>query len=96
MSVSVRTYKNHRYPIEIVTRAVWLYFRFNLSLRDVEEMLLDRGIVVSYETIRRRCRKHCPDYARRVRRKAPTKGDVWHRWRRLNRLVGADLILGFS
>lgn len=55
MIVSARTYKNHRYPIEIVARAVGLYFRFNLSLRDVEEMLLDRGIVVSYETIRRWC-----------------------------------------
>lgn len=72
------TYKNHRYPIEIVARAVWLYFRFNLSLRDVEEMLLERGIVVSYETIRRWCRKHGPGYARRLRRKAPTKDDVWH------------------
>lgn len=47
MTVSAPTYKNHRYPIEIVARAVWLYIRFNLSLRDVEEMLLDRGIVVS-------------------------------------------------
>lgn len=78
MTVSAPTYKNHRYPIEIEARAVWLYFRFNLSLRDVEEMLLDRGIVVSYETIRRWCRKHGPDYARRIRRKAPTKDDVWH------------------
>jgi putative transposase len=78
MTVSAPTYKNHRYPIEIVARAVWLYFRFNLSLRDVEEMLLDRGIVASYETIRRWCRKHGPDYARRIRRKAPTKDDVWH------------------
>lgn len=55
MTVSAPTYKNHRYPIEIVARAVWLYFRFNLRLRDVEEMLLDRGILVSYETIRRWC-----------------------------------------
>jgi putative transposase len=78
MTVSAPTYKNHRYPIEIVARAVWLYFRFNLSLRDVEEMLFDRGIVVSYETIRRWCRKHGFDYACRIRRKAPTKGDVWH------------------
>ncbi len=76
--MSAPTYKNHRYPIEIVACAVWLYFRFNLSLRDVEEMLLDFGIVVSYETIRRWCRKHGLDYARRIRRKAPTKGDVWH------------------
>ncbi|MBA9036883.1 putative transposase, partial [Rhizobium leguminosarum] len=76
--MSAPTYKNHRSPIEIVARAVWLYFHFHLSLRDVEEMLLDRGIVVSYETIRRWCRKHGLDYARRIRRKAPTKGDVWH------------------
>jgi putative transposase len=78
MSMTGPTYKNHRYPIDIVARAVWLYFRFNLSLRDVEEMLLERGIVVSYETIRRWCRKHGPDYARRLRRKVPTKDDVWH------------------
>jgi putative transposase len=61
-----------------VARVVRLYFRFNLSLRDVEEMLLERGIVVSYQTIRRWCRKHGPECARRLRRKAPTKGDVWH------------------
>lgn len=76
--MSASTQKNHRYPIEIVARAFWLYFRFNLTLRDVEEMLLDRGIVVSYETIRRWCRKHGPDYARRVLRKSPTKDDAWH------------------
>lgn len=52
MSSAASTYKNHRYSIEIVARAIWLYFRFNLSLREVEEMLLERGIVVSYETIR--------------------------------------------
>ncbi|GLR60437.1 hypothetical protein GCM10007919_51660 [Rhizobium indigoferae] len=46
MTVSAPTYKNDRYPIEIVARDVWLYFRFNLSLRDVEEMLFDFGIVV--------------------------------------------------
>jgi putative transposase len=78
MSRTAPTYKNHRYPIEIVARAVWLYFRFNLSLRDVEEMLLERGIAVSYETIRRWCRKHGPDYARRLRRTPPSKDDVWH------------------
>ncbi|MER8671595.1 IS6 family transposase [Mesorhizobium sp. M1156] len=76
--MSAPTYKNHRDPIEIVARAVWLYFRFDLSLRYVEEMLLDRGIVVYYETIRRWCRKHGPGYARRIRCKAPTKDDVWH------------------
>jgi len=57
---------------------VWLYYRFPLSLRLVEEMLLERGIVVSYETIRCWARKFGPDYARRLRRKAPSPDDVWH------------------
>jgi transposase-like protein len=47
------SYKNHRFPPQVIAHAVWLYFRFPLSLRHVEEMLLERGIVVSYETIRR-------------------------------------------
>ncbi|MCV0429822.1 MAG: IS6 family transposase [Roseibium sp.] len=78
MSSSAPTCKNHRYPIEIVARAIWLYFWFNLSLREVEQMLLERGIVVSYETIRRWYRKHGPDYVRRLHRKVPTMTDVWH------------------
>jgi putative transposase len=47
------SYKRHRFPPEIIAHAVWLYFRFPLSLRLVGEMLLERGIVVSYETVRR-------------------------------------------
>jgi transposase-like protein len=62
------TYKRHRFPPEIIAHAVWLYFRFPLSLRLVEEMLLERGIVVSYETIRRWGKKFGPEYARRLRR----------------------------
>lgn len=77
MSRPAATYKNHRFPIEIVAHA-WLYYRFGVSLRDVEELLLERGIVVSYETIRRWAKRHGADYARRVRRKAPAKDDVWH------------------
>jgi putative transposase len=57
------SYKRHRFPPEIIAHAVWLYFRFPLSLRLVEEMLLERGIVVSYETVRRWGRKFGPDYA---------------------------------
>lgn len=72
------SYKRHRFPPEIIAHAVWLYFRFPLSLRLVEEMLLERGIVVSYETIRRWGRKFGPDYARRLRRKQPSRHDVWH------------------
>src|SRR6478736_1022971 len=72
------SYKRHRFPPQIIARAVWLYFRFPLSLRLVEEMLLERGIVVSYETIRRWAKKFGPDYARRLRRKQPSRNDVWY------------------
>jgi putative transposase len=57
---------------------VWLYFRFPLSLRLVEEMLLERGIVVSYETVRRWALKFGPEYARRLKRKRPSRRDIWH------------------
>jgi putative transposase len=72
------SYKRHRFSSEIIAHAVWLYFRFPLSLRLVEEMLLERGIVVSYETIRRWALKFGPDYARRLRRKQPRPNDIWH------------------
>jgi putative transposase len=72
------SYKRHRFPPEIIAHPVWLYFRFPLSLRLVEEMLLERGMVVSYETIRRWALKFGPDYARRLKRKRPSRRDVWH------------------
>lgn len=71
-------YKRHRFPASIIAHAVWLYFRFPLSLRLVEEMLLERGIVVSHETIRCWAKKFGPDYASRLRRKVPSASDVWH------------------
>jgi putative transposase len=72
------SYKRHRFPPEIIAHAVWLYFRFPLSLRLVEEMLLERGVVISYETIRRWALKFGPAYARRLRRKPPSRRDIWH------------------
>ena len=78
MSFSPVSYKRHRFPRELIAHAVWLYFRFPLSLRLVEEMLLERGVVVSYETIRRWGLKFGADYARRLKRKAPTRHDIWH------------------
>lgn len=72
------SYKRHRFPQQIISNAVWLYFRFPLSLRLVEEMLLERGIVVSYETIRRWGRKFGPAYAKQLRRRRPSRQDVWH------------------
>ena len=78
MIVPAISYKRHRFPPQIIAHAVWLYYRFPLSLRLVEEMLLERGIVVSYETIRRWGKKFGPDYARRLRRKQPSRDDIWH------------------
>ncbi len=72
------SYKRHRFPAQIIVHAVWLYFGFPLSLRLVEEMLLERGIVVAYETIRRWAMKFGLDYARRLNRKKPGRRDVWH------------------
>jgi putative transposase len=72
------SYKRHRFPPQIIAHAVWVYFRFPLSLRLVEEMLLERGILVSYETIRRWGLKFGPDYARRLKRKPPSPRDLWY------------------
>lgn len=78
MKTPAVSYKRHRFPQQIIANAVWLYFRFPLSLRLVEEMLLERGIVVSYETIRRWGRKFGPAYAKQLRRRRPSRQDVWH------------------
>jgi len=78
MTLPSISYKRHRFPPAIIAHAVWLYFRFPLSLRLVEEMLLERGIVVSYETVRRRALKFGLDYARRLKRKKPSCRDIWH------------------
>jgi putative transposase len=68
----------HRFPVEIITPAVWLYHAFSLSLRDVELLLADRGIVVSYETIRRWCKKFAQCFADGVRRRRSRPGDKWY------------------
>src|SRR6201998_1975803 len=71
-------YASHRYPAEIISYAVWLYFRFPLSLRMVEEMLPARGISVTHETIRQWGLKFGQEFANRIRRRAPRRGDKWH------------------
>ena len=68
----------HRYPVEIIEHCVWLYFRFPLSFREVEELMLQRGVEVSYETIRRWCEKFGQAYANGLRRRRPRPGDKWH------------------
>jgi putative transposase len=72
------SYKGFRFPAEIIAHATWLYFRFSLSYRDVEEIMLARGVVVSYETIRQWCRKFGQSYADGLRRRKPRPGDKWH------------------
>ena len=71
-------YRRHRFPPEIISDAVWLYNRFTLSFRDVEDLLAARGVTVSYETIRSWCRKFGPAFARTLRRRQGRLGDIWH------------------
>ena len=78
MSTAAASYKGHRYPVEIINHCVWLYFRLPLSFREVEELMLARGVVVSYETIRRWCVKFRQAYANQLRRRRPRPGDKWH------------------
>ena len=68
-------YRLHRFPAEIINHAVWLYFRFNLSHRDVEELLAERGIRVSYEAIRLWCRNFGPAYTEQLRRRRSGAAD---------------------
>jgi putative transposase len=77
-SAAPNLYKHRRFPGEIISHAVWLYFRFPLSHRDVEELLFARGIIVSYEAIRTWCRKFGQAYANQLRRRRPRPGDKWH------------------
>jgi len=78
VSTATPSYKGHRYPVEIINHCIWLYFRFPLSFREVEELMLARGVAVSYETIRRWCAKFGQAYANQLRRRRPRPGDKWH------------------
>jgi putative transposase len=71
-------YARHRFPAEVISHAVWLYFRFPLSLRMVEEMLAARGIEVSHETVRQWAMKFGESFAHQIRRRLPAPGDKWH------------------
>ncbi|MEO2181526.1 MAG: IS6 family transposase [bacterium] len=74
----MNTYKRHRFPPDIISYAVWLYYRFNLSQRDVEDLLAERGITVSYESIRLWCIKFGSKYSRRLKRKHRRFGDTFY------------------
>jgi len=70
-------YKQYRYPVEIIQYSVWLYHRFNLSQRDIEDLLAERGIIVSYESIRLWCNKFGPKYVTRLKRNHQGYGDTF-------------------
>jgi transposase-like protein len=72
------SYARHRFPSEIIQHAVWLYFRFALSYRDIEDLLAERGVDVSYETVRQWALKFGRVYARRIRQRRPRPSDHWH------------------
>src|SRR5262245_26831993 len=77
-SVLPNPYTHHRFPDEISSHTVWLYFRFCLSYRDVEALLFARGILVTYEAIRKWCGTFGQSYANKLRHRRPRPGDTWH------------------
>ncbi len=78
MNSHTPSYRGYRFPPEIISHAVWLYHRFCLSFRDVEDLLAERGIIVSYEAIRLWCLKFGPAYARALKHRQGRLGDTWH------------------
>ena len=77
-AVASPSYAGYRFPPEIIAHVVWLYFRFTLSYRDVEELLAERGVILTYETVRQWCRRFGQTYANALRRRRPRPGDKWH------------------
>jgi len=77
-NVSASLYKGFRFPPEIISHCVWLYFRFSLSFRDIEELMAERGIVLTYETIRQWSLKFGQTYANELRHRRGKTGDKWH------------------
>ena len=71
-------YKRHRFPVEIIRHCVWLYYTCPLSYRDIEKIMLYRGIEVTYETIRNWCQKFAQDYANQIRQRRRAPVDKWH------------------
>jgi putative transposase len=78
MNTATPSYQRHRFPSEIISPAIWLYHRFCLSFREVEELLAELGITVTYETVRQWCQKFGPAYARKFKKRQGRLGDAWH------------------
>src|SRR5204862_7830222 len=87
------SYRRHRFPAEIIQHAIWLYLRFTLSYRDVEELLAERGLDVSYETVRRWVLKFGPKIARKLRRCRPRTSDRWLLDEMVVRIAGKRMYL---
>ncbi|MDP9378878.1 MAG: IS6 family transposase [Chloroflexota bacterium] len=77
-TTATSAYKGFRFPREIISHSVWLYFRFSLSYRDVEELLAERGVIVTHETVRQWCQKFGQTFANELRRRRARTGDKWH------------------
>ena len=78
MKTNTHCYRGYRFPSEVISHAIYLYHRFCLSFRDIEELLAKRGVFFSYETVRQWCRQFGPEYARDLRRRQGRMGDIWH------------------
>src|SRR3982750_536565 len=76
------SYNRHRFPPPVIQHSIWVYLRFTLSYRDVEDLLAERGLDISYETVRSWVLKFGPVIARRLRGRRPRASDRWHldRW----------------
>jgi transposase-like protein len=88
------SYARHQFPPVLIQHAVWLYLRFTLSYRDVEDLLAERGVDVSYETVRRWVLKFGPLIARRLRRAHPKPSRHWHLDEMVARIAGETVFLG--
>jgi len=78
MPIKINSAPGYRFPRDVISHGVWLYHRFSLSFRDVEDLLAQRGVLVTYETVRQWCRKFGPGYARTLRSRQGQRGDIWH------------------
>src|SRR5467141_1097438 len=87
------SYRRHRFPSAVIQHAIWLYLRFTLSYRDVEDLLAERGLAVSYETVRRWVLKFGPAFSRRLRRSRPRPSDRWHLDEMVVRIAGRRMYL---
>jgi putative transposase len=90
MKPSPNPHYRHRFPAEIISHAIWLYHMFSLSLRDVELILAERGVLLTYETVRRWCYKFGRTFAAKLRKRRPRPGDRWHSYEVFIRIQGVQ------